>query len=160
VISPSECGGVLFVVLCGIVWFPILLRYSFDSYQKINYSIKDLGINVADPEAMGIPVTFILSYIFVGIMALYAINSDVVSLFADSSFTFLAVLNDVIHRFEWMNIVLLLSKKLYIFKNYLVYFWITWDNTMKEIKTRSFLSFIYRHMSFFSRYSYYGTNTN
>ncbi|KEH40610.1 hypothetical protein MTR_1g032280 [Medicago truncatula] len=31
---------------------------------------------------------------------IYAINLDVVSLFADSSFTFLAVLNDVISRFE------------------------------------------------------------
>jgi len=49
---------------------------------------------------MDIPVTLILSYIFVGIMPLYAINLDVVSLFADPSFTFLAVLNDVISRFE------------------------------------------------------------
>ncbi|RHN82459.1 hypothetical protein MtrunA17_Chr1g0210131 [Medicago truncatula] len=49
---------------------------------------------------MNIPVTLILSYIFVGIMPLYAINLDVVSLFADSSVTFLAVLNDVISRFE------------------------------------------------------------
>jgi len=66
----------------------------------IDYSIKDLGVNVADPDVMDIPVTLILSYIFVGIMSLYAINLDVVSLFADSSFTFLAVLNDVISRFE------------------------------------------------------------
>jgi len=49
---------------------------------------------------MDIPVTLILSYIFVGIMSLYAINLDVVSLFADSSFTFLTVLIDVIHRFQ------------------------------------------------------------
>jgi len=77
----------------------------------IDYSIKDLGVNVADPDVMDIPVTLILSYIFVGIMSLYAINLDVVSLFADSSFTFLAVLNDVISRFEWMNIILFLSKK-------------------------------------------------
>ena len=49
---------------------------------------------------MDIPVTLLLSYIFVGIMPLYAINLNVVSLFADSSFTFLAVLNDVIFRFE------------------------------------------------------------
>jgi len=60
-----------------------------------------LGFNVADPEAMDIPVTLILSYIFVGIMSLYAINLDVVSLFADSFFTFLEVLNDVIFRFEY-----------------------------------------------------------
>ncbi|AES65788.1 transmembrane protein, putative [Medicago truncatula] len=68
--------------------------------EKIDYSIKDLGVNVADPEAMNIPFTLILSYIFVGIMPLYAINLNAVSLFADSAFMFLAVLNDVISRFE------------------------------------------------------------
>ena len=111
VISSPKCGGLLFVVLCVVVWFPVFLRCSFDSYWKIDYSIKDLGVNVADPEAIDIPVTLILSYIFVGIMPLYAINLDVVSLFADLSFTFLAVLNYVISRFEWMNIILFLSKK-------------------------------------------------
>jgi len=59
-------------------------------------------------EDMNIPVTLVFSYIFVDIMPLYAINLDVVSLFADSSFTCLAVLNDVISRFEWMNIILFL----------------------------------------------------
>jgi len=33
-------------------------------------------------------------------MSLYAINLDTVSLFADLSLTFLAVLNYIIHRFE------------------------------------------------------------
>jgi len=109
-ISSSKCGGLLFVILCGVVWFPVSVQCSFDSYWNIDYSIKDLGVNVADPEAMDIPVTLTLSYIFVGIMLLYAINLDAVSLFADSSFTFLAVLNDVISRFEWMNIILFLPK--------------------------------------------------
>jgi len=36
---------------------------------------------------MDIPVTLILSYIFVGIMLLYAINLDAVSLFADYVFS-------------------------------------------------------------------------
>jgi len=111
VISSPKCGGLLFVVLCGVVWFPFFLRCSFDSYWRIDYSIKDLGVNVADPEAMDFPVTLILSYIFVDIMSLYAINLDAVSLFTDSSFTFLAVLNDVISRFEWMNIILFFVKK-------------------------------------------------
>ena len=52
------------------------MRCSFDSYRKIDYSIKDLSVNVADPEAIDIPVTLILSYMFVGIMSLYAINLD------------------------------------------------------------------------------------
>jgi len=77
-------------LLAVFIWFIL----------KIDYSIKDLGVNVADPEAMDISVTLILPYIFVGIMSLYAINLDAVSLFADSSFTFLTVLNDVIYQFE------------------------------------------------------------
>jgi len=45
--------------------------------------------------------------LFVGILPLYAINLGVVSLFADSPFTFLAMfVSDVLYRFEWMNIVL------------------------------------------------------
>jgi len=32
VISSSKYGGLLFVVLCGVVWFSVFLRYSFDSY--------------------------------------------------------------------------------------------------------------------------------
>ena len=49
---------------------------------------------------MDIPVTLILSYIFVGIMPLYAINLDVVSLFTDSSFTILAMLNNITSQLE------------------------------------------------------------
>jgi len=59
-------------------------------------------------RGIGVLITLILSYILVGIMQLYAINFDGVSLFADSYFTFLAVLNDVLYRFERMNIVLFL----------------------------------------------------
>ena len=109
-ISSSKCGGLLFVVLCGVVWFPVFLRCLFDSYWKIDYSIKDLGVNVADPKVMDIPVTLILSYIFSGIMPLYAINLGCCE-FVYSSFTFFAVLNDVIFRFEWMNIILFLYIK-------------------------------------------------
>jgi len=43
-------------------------------------------------------------------MSLYVINLDVVSLFADLSFTFLRMLNDVLYRFKSMNIILFLSK--------------------------------------------------
>jgi len=39
VISSFECDVVLFVVLCDIDWFSVLLR-SFDSYWKIGYSIN------------------------------------------------------------------------------------------------------------------------
>src|SRR3954471_19877211 len=55
--------------------------------------------------------------IFVGICNLpfYAINMDAMNLFADSSFLFLAILNlycnDVLYRFELMNIIYFLSQK-------------------------------------------------
>jgi len=52
--------------------------------------------------------------LFVGIFPLYAINFGVVSLFTDSSFTFLAMFVsdcDVLYQFERMNIGLFLSKK-------------------------------------------------
>ena len=61
-------------------------------------------------EGMGIPVTLILSYIFVCIVLLYAINLDVVSLFADSSFTFLTMLN------EWISFCFCQKKIKYFFR--------------------------------------------
>jgi len=67
---------------------------------------------------MGIPVTLILSYIFVGIMPLYAINLYVISLFTDSSFTILAILNDVLYQFEWIQIRL---QNLDLFSHYELY---------------------------------------
>jgi hypothetical protein len=42
---------------------------------------------------------------------LYAINLDVVSLFVDSPFTFLAMfVSDVLYRFEWMNRFIFVKK--------------------------------------------------
>lgn len=55
--------------------------------------------------------------LFIDILSLYAINLNVVSLFAKSSSTFLAMLNDVIYQFKWINIVLILKKKLKDDKN-------------------------------------------
>jgi len=46
--------------------------------------------------------------LFVAILPLYAINLDA---FTYSSFTFLTILNDTPYQFEWINIVLFLSKK-------------------------------------------------
>jgi len=42
----------------------------------------------------------ILINFFVGILSLYVIDLDIVSLFADSSFTFLAMLSDVFYQFK------------------------------------------------------------
>ena len=68
------------------VWF--ILKYQL---QTITNSINDLGVSVADPEAWySGDLDFII--LFVGILPLYAINLGAVSLFADSPFTFLAIL--------------------------------------------------------------------
>jgi len=59
-----------------------------------------LGVNVEDPKACEFSdLGFIM--LFVGILPFYAINLGVVSLFANSPFTFLAMfVSDVIYRFE------------------------------------------------------------
>jgi len=73
-----------------------------DRHQSIINSINDLGVNVADPEAW--VFRWSRSYhIIVGILSLYAINLDAVSLFIDSSFTFLVMFVsdcDVLNQFE------------------------------------------------------------
>jgi len=54
-------------------------------------------------------------------LSFYAINMDVVSLFADSSFLFLANSHyiDVLYQFEWMNIIYFCQKKkkVHVFHN-------------------------------------------
>jgi len=42
--------------------------------------------------------------LYVGILLLYAINLDVVSLFADSPFTFLAMLNMLLYQMNSINL--------------------------------------------------------
>jgi hypothetical protein len=49
--------------------------------------------------------------LFVSILSSYVINFDDASLFVNLSFTFLAMLNDVLYQFYWMNIILFLSKE-------------------------------------------------
>jgi len=67
VISSFESSAALFIVLCGVVWFPVLFRCSFDFYWKINYSINDLDVNInCRSEDKGIPITLILSNYLLG----------------------------------------------------------------------------------------------
>ena len=112
VISSSKCGVVLFVVLCG-VWFRVLSRCLFNFYWKIDINQLQIQsmiwastLQIRKYGYFG-GLDFII--LFVGILSLYA-----VSLFTDSSFTFLTKFVsdcDVLYQFEWMNIVLFLSKK-------------------------------------------------
>ena len=117
VISSSKCDVVLFVVLCDI-WFRVLSRCLFISYWKIYISQLQIQpiiwastLQIRKHGYFG-NLGFII--LFVGILPMYAINLGGMSLLADSPFTFLAMfICDVLYRFEWMNIVLFLSKKNY-----------------------------------------------
>jgi len=97
VISSSEYDVVLFVVLCGIVWFHVLLRCSFVPIER-STSVNQLQIQsmiwtstlqIRKHEYSG---DLDLIILFVGILPLYAINLDALSMFAVSSFMFLAIL--------------------------------------------------------------------
>jgi len=90
----SSCVAFDFVSCCG-VWFRVLLK---DRLQSITKLIIDLGVNVVDPE-----VWVFQWLIFYHIICRYftAINLFAVSLFADSSFTFLTIF---LHMMWWMNI--------------------------------------------------------
>jgi len=113
VISSSECDVVLFIVLCGVVWFRVLLRCSFvpierstSVNQSITNSINDLDVNVADPEAW---VFWWFRFDHIICMSLYAINLDVVSMFAVSSFTFLAISMMLLYLMYYINLNGLIS---------------------------------------------------
>jgi len=136
VISSFKCGVVLFVVLCD-VWFRVFSRCLFNSYWKIDINqlqsrsmIWASTLQIWKHGYFG-GLDFII--LFVGILPLYVINLGVVSLFTDSSFTFLAMFVsdcDVLYQFEWMNIVLFLSKK--SFWSFLVHnlnIWLCWELT-------------------------------
>jgi len=117
VISSSKCGVVLFVVLFD-VWFRVLSWCSFIFYWKIGISQLQIQpmicastLKIRKHVNFG-DLGFII--LFVGILPFCAINLGAVSLFAGSPFTFLAMfVSDVIYRFEWLNIVLFLSKKIF-----------------------------------------------
>ena len=109
VISLFDCGVVLFVMLCG-VWVCVLLRCSFSSYWKINFSQLQVQLMIwtstlqIQNHGYFDDLEFII--LFVGIFSLYAINLGVVSLFADPPFTFLVMLNMLLYlmcyQFEWV----------------------------------------------------------
>jgi hypothetical protein len=89
----------------------VLLRCSFNSSRKIIFSQLQIqsmiwasALQIRKHEYSG-DFNFIKLFV-VDILPLYAINSDAVSLFADSSFTFLAKLNMWLYLMYlsiWMN---------------------------------------------------------
>ena len=117
---------VLISRLCAMCfWFLVLVWCLFDSGWKTSFEqvqIRSMTMTLASStlqirrhEYSG-DINIVILVIFVGIdtFPFYAINMDVVSLFTDSSFLFLAILNlyciDVLYQFEWMNIVYFCQK--------------------------------------------------
>jgi hypothetical protein len=129
-------GIFLFPFSCGVIWFPILvrclcwfpvlvrclfysdLRQSKSSANSMTLTLSTLQIRKHDYSGHW---NFLKSTVgivtFVDIKQFYASNSDVVSLFANSSFLvfsefeYIKVSIDVLYLFEWMNIVIF-SKKI------------------------------------------------
>jgi len=112
--SSSECEVVLFVVLCGVVWFCVLLWCSFVPIKR-SASINQLQIqsmiwtSTLQIRKHGYSGDLDLIILFVGILPLYAINLDVVSLFAVSSFTFLAILMMLLYLMYFIDLNELIS---------------------------------------------------
>ena len=117
---------VLISRICAVCfWFSVLVRCLFVSGWKISFeqmqiqsmtmTLVSSKLQIRRHEYSG-DMNIVILVIFVGIGTLpfYAINMDVVSLFTDLSFLFLANSDlyciDVLHQFEWMNIVYFCQK--------------------------------------------------
>jgi len=88
------------------VWFCVLSRCSFISYWKIyNSQLQNqtmIWASTLQIRKHGYFGNLDFIILFVGILSMYAINLSVVSLFADSPFTFLAMfVFNLLYRFEW-----------------------------------------------------------
>ena len=94
--------------LCGIVSLSCFV------HAFVRFRLPDQLWSGADP----------INDFSVCTLSFYAINMDVVSLFADSSFLFLMYLHciNVLYRFEWMNIISFYKKKNWILKFVRVFF--------------------------------------
>jgi len=124
-LNDSACFD--FLSLCGVffifrlsavfIWFR-LKDQLWASADPINDN--DFGVvNVADPETWVFwrheysNISHICRHICT--LSFHVINMDVLSLFTDSSFSFLVNLDlyciDVLYQFEWMNIVYFCQKK-------------------------------------------------
>jgi hypothetical protein len=115
-------AAVLYVVLVRRVWFSILLRCSSNSYWKINFNQLQIQsmiwASMFQIHKHGHFGDFNFITLFVGILP-FAINLDDLSLFAYSSFLFLAMLNLYLHLMcsinywnEWISLFLIKKKTL------------------------------------------------
>ena len=121
-------------------------RCSFDSYWKIIFNQSQIQSMILTStlhirkHVYYYDLDFII--LFVGILSLYAIYLDVVSLFADSLFIFLAMLIMLLYQMyfidlnEWISFYL--SKK----KIPHVFFWKQWNLPLNSIRFKIRRNFI------------------
>jgi len=109
-----------------VFWFPVVVRFLFDSGWKISFEqvqIRSMTMTLTSSTLQirrheyfrNLNIVILVIFVGIGTLPFYAINMDAVSLFTNSSFLFLANLDlyciDVLHQFEWMNIVYFWQKK-------------------------------------------------
>jgi len=104
-----ECGVVLFFVLCGVVWFHVLLRSLFIPIKR-STSVNQLHIwsmiwaSTLQIGKYGYYGDLDFIVLFVGILSLHAINLGDVTLFAVSPFEFLMILMILLYRMYSINL--------------------------------------------------------
>jgi len=130
VISSSLNDFVFFIFrLCAVCFlFSVLVWCLFDSGWNVSFKqvqIRSMTITLASSTlqiqrheySRDFNIVILVIFVDIGTLTFYAINMDVVSLFTDSSFLFLANLNlhciDVLYQFEWINVVYFCQKKNY-----------------------------------------------
>ena len=93
---------------CNDVWFRLLLWCLFGSYWKTDFSqlqnqsiIYALTLHIWKHKYSG---DFDFIILFLCILSLYAINFGETSLFANSSFTYLAMLNMSLYLIYYINL--------------------------------------------------------
>jgi len=108
--------------LCAVCFlFPVLVWCLFDSGWKITFEQMQIQSTTLASSTLQIHMheysgdLNIVILVDICIMLFYAINMYVASLFAHSSFLFLANMNlyciDVLYQFKWMNIIYFVKKR-------------------------------------------------
>jgi hypothetical protein len=99
----------------------VLVRCLFCSNLQICFDPDSMTLTSSTLQIRGLDyfrhLYFVISIVGLKIKPFYVINSDAVSLFADSSFLvfsnfeYVMILIDILYPFEWMNIVVFIGKK-------------------------------------------------
>jgi len=110
-ISSPKCGGLLFVVLCDVVWFPVFLRWFILKDRLFN---QRFGRQRCRSGSHGYSGDFNFIICFYRHYAVICYYFGCCEFIRRLSFTFLAMLNDVISQFEWISFCFCQKKKLVV----------------------------------------------